>query len=650
MKWSPSQPNGWYPKLSPDGKRVLYGFGEVFLAKIGVNEEHLNPGFTYGWLSNTELLYGVDVGGDKYILHEFVIGMGDVIIPTQYAAGNTVDANDGHWVSSLTKPDGRVVLDDKMIDYNGMGVHTAGGKVLYMYNKGNDNYCLKLYEEGVFKEIYPKKPYNVTTLHSQGYIGYGYWGPAYLITPDGIDSEVTITPWKKEGVPVVYNYNGEIWLWCGTIDPYDKLEKVVGHPLGSDQCIVIENPSIGLSVVCINNEWIIAGCTDRGALTVQSVSVNAPRVKLVDRRPPMPAPIIDFSLDRSRVFLNGTVLGSLTQKENCETWRWLVDNNIHKPNDGDTHEFRFDAPGSKAISIRAAGPPVDENHQDYEPETKVYTTPIKMVEVLDVGKPAFYFGVQTGFGQPIGLHRYEDLNARKWNMARIQAVADSYLNQAMIDEVLYYRMEPIVLCKPEFQIYLPKIPLFVEPYNEPNAGCEGGWPKLTPEEYARLVFPMFGGIHQIVIGCINNPDKEAIVWLKKVVALLPHAEYGSYHRYPQNDQDVATKPRHDYRTIDQEFAAVREAFGNRVIFCTEFGWHNSPFKQGWPKSHIRTLSQKETHDRIKDWFNLLRRYGIKGGIDFQIWEDGPRRPEKDFGIYDVDWNPKLAANVPSEMG
>lgn len=655
MKWSPSQPNGWFPKLSPDGERVLYGFGEVFKAEIGLNrfkEEYIGKGFTYGWLNNLQLMWSKGEDEASAELHRFTVGLGDELIPSQNAAGNWLDANNEHWVSSLASANSRIVLDDEIIDFNGMKVKTSNGRVLYHYIP---NDCLKLYENESFVEIYPTGDFNEFTLSREGYIGHGYNGPAWIIRPNGRTSEeVTVTPWNQESVPVVIVIDGITWIWTGTVDPYDKKEKVLGRPLGSQTCIVLEDqPYIGLSVAYYNEEWIIAGCTNRGALVVQRIPYGSIRVPIVDRRPPMPQPQIDFSLNRQIVNLGQKVLGTLTQEENCWTWRWRKNGIKDLPESGDTHEFKFDAPGEYQIEIAVQGFPVDEDHQEYLPGTRVYITPSKSVKVLPVEKPSFYYGMQTGFGAPIGIDRYIDLAARKWTMARVEATNDYYVNEQILMEAVNLNIEPLILCLPENQPCLPKVPLFIEPFNEPNAGC-GKWPKLTPDEYARRVDPMFGGPHEIVIGCINNPDKEAIAWLKQVVKLLPHAKYVSYHRYPQNDWDVATIPRKDYKTLDQEFGAVWDACGDRIVICSEFGWHNSPFRQPyfswWPHGpgKIRTLSEKETHDRIRDWFNILKKYKIRAGIVFQIWEDGPKGRDKDFGIYRLDWTAKPASNVPLE--
>lgn len=677
MDWRPSQANGWWPKLSPSGRRLLYGNGCTWVMdfKLGLELQISPDGWHYGWLDDNTLLYAVGNQAPENTAKQHKVTFADdgtytdvlTGVPDELCAGNTMDANDGHWATALGP---RICIDGKVIpNTSGGGVKTAGGRVVwgcYFGQPGTDDPKMwgnRVYDtrDGTVADFIPMNPVNGCTISREGYIGLGYWGPAYLRWPDGHQADITVTPWRAEGAPlIVRDATGVDWAFTGTEDPFDHSTPILGHPLGDPTCLVLPDmPAVFMTVVCLGPHFRVACCGDRGQCRVQDIPVDAVRVLLVDRRPPMPQPRISFVLDPQGPTTAPCVFNAIiSERENVATHRWQM-NGMNcqptptKPNDTITYQYVIPAPGTVTFNVKAQGVPADEDHLPGSggkvilagEQFRVFVE--KPPDPDPEPPPTFYPGVQTGFGQPLVTDQsnvFVDELVRGWLMARVTAASDPSLSETILREVWMAGLEPLVLTD-EHSIYtLPVSPrLKVEYYNEPDIGCGSEWPKLTPQQYCEKVMQVWPFVQEreydFFVGPVSNISPPALQWLKEVLACLPPEVAVSYHRYAQHDWDVASVPRDGYRSREDEFRSLKAVIGRRRFGCSEFGWKQDKFWQGWwIFGHWRSLTDKEIKDRIKQELGYLQAAGALFGVWYQIWEG-----DKDlFGLRhkDLSWKPQ----------
>lgn len=108
--------------------------------------------------------------------------------------------------------------------------------------------------------------------------GTGYYGPATLVkagTPAAF-RDITVTPRRQESVPVLFPVAGVEWAATATADDHTGRASVLVRPPGETDILQLHDfPAVWLDVEQINDngEVVIAGCDDKGRLTIQTANV-----------------------------------------------------------------------------------------------------------------------------------------------------------------------------------------------------------------------------------------------------------------------------------------------------------------------------------------------------------------------------------------
>jgi hypothetical protein len=270
MIWRPAYTaNGWYPHLS--WPWLAHGFGECWLTNLLTGEtEQREPGArcqAAGWLDAITLVYYTGEFPATIWSYDVRAGVATTI---DVAMVNRVVARGGSWATGLGEG-GIVRLNGQEIA-RGVGWRVdVDGEVLAC--TANDG--LHVWVSGIEDPVTHPKTTLVDPRVSGLYVGYGYNGPARLVSlDDDTDTDVTVTPWRKESAPICLDG----WIWTTTEIP-DGTSAALGRPMGETDCLILRVPSaVGLDVQRVGDEWVVATYGSQGQLVVQSVRVDAPRV------------------------------------------------------------------------------------------------------------------------------------------------------------------------------------------------------------------------------------------------------------------------------------------------------------------------------------------------------------------------------------
>ena len=293
----------WWPKLSADGRFVAFGGGGLPDAPPAVRVVHLASGkevaFGLGraihWIGPNQVTWLVDRDGNRAERwHATIMLDGDNVTAmnvsrtpddTALAAGNEFAAANGHWASWLAEGR-RLVYDGRVLSNRARGVKMAGDYLLYVED---DTHFVRVWHGSLSVRLPLPPTANEWTISADGTIGYGYWGPARILQPDGGDFDVTVTPWRQEGVPRVVTVGGIVWAWTATVRP-DGRGIVLGRPAGSLDCIILDPlPAVSIDIAVTDRDFIVAGCDDTGHLHVHRTLIDTPR-RLVPAPTPAPDP------------------------------------------------------------------------------------------------------------------------------------------------------------------------------------------------------------------------------------------------------------------------------------------------------------------------------------------------------------------------
>jgi hypothetical protein len=286
-RWSPTiTNNGWFPKLSPSGKQIVFGFWGTFYANLETGEQReikdpeggrLNP---MGFLNETTIVAHTEVAGGKV----YFISTSDFVprhqaIPFEGAA-NWVHAQDGHYALSLanrefTVKDGQAFRQD--IKQYGQ-VELAGD---YMVIADKSDWVWTLFRGNDVARRLGQGA--MATVNAHGDAAIGYFGPCTVYPAGQGAIDCTLSPARREGVPALVRVNGELWLWSAI---EDHGASIIGRKLGETEPILLTNfPSVWTRVVWNGSHFVIAGNNTDGSLQVRWVRPGAKRTKL-EQPPP----------------------------------------------------------------------------------------------------------------------------------------------------------------------------------------------------------------------------------------------------------------------------------------------------------------------------------------------------------------------------
>lgn len=286
--WRPAHQNGWYPKLSPTGRYLLYGNWRSYLVDLAdlalehvvaprTGQRHQNV----GWWSDTEyVVYAEDS-------HELFIVRADDrtwrLLGADPVGWNQFDCDDGHWCGSVPG----CIYDGRQIDLAGASLYGARVKGSHLVAAAPARgWRMAHYIDGTLAREYP--PTNTIRLSRAGDVAMGYWGPVTLARAEtGVVEDATITPWRREGVPTPLRVDGVLWLWGPLEVNGDPC--VMGRRYGDLDGLLLRGfPAIDVAVVvdaAQPDTVLVAGNGTDGGLQLRRVALQAPRETLIDRQP-----------------------------------------------------------------------------------------------------------------------------------------------------------------------------------------------------------------------------------------------------------------------------------------------------------------------------------------------------------------------------
>lgn len=314
--------DGWWPKLSADGQYIAFGGGgipsedvppmvSVFHIQTGRRVLH-QAGRAIHWMGPLEVCWLVNDGPMRDVMWGAQIVSPDmaVVVRTPYdpllVAANDFSASDAHWASWLAEGQ-RLVVDGVIVPGRYRGVDMSGRYLLTVHvDRNRFSVFRDVYRDGAEWRSYPlPERANSWTVSREGYIGYGYYWPSHVITPNGRDINITAAEWGQESVPLIVHVDSAAWAWTHTVRPSDSVSIMCGRPLpdrdvapGESPCIQIDDfPADSFDAVCVDERWIVAGFSGTGALAVHVVSLNQPRQVVRDGSSPPPTPDPDPPVD-----------------------------------------------------------------------------------------------------------------------------------------------------------------------------------------------------------------------------------------------------------------------------------------------------------------------------------------------------------------
>lgn len=151
--------------------------------------------------------------------------------------------------------------------------------------------------------------------------------------------------------------------------------------------------------------------------------------------------------------------------------------------------------------------------------------------------------------------------------------------------------------------------------------------------YVRLVKR---GATQPVTFCENY-----IPWLNKLEPLVEEVDFISIHTYPVWENKNIEE---SYAFTMENFDSVQNKYPHKLVVITEAGWATASNGLGIPKENVNAETQSIYYRYLSNW---SRSEGILTFV-FEAFDepwkgsDDPLEPEKHWGLYTVDRQPKQA--------
>lgn len=303
--------DGHRPVVSPDGQKV--GWGDENLSVVHVPNPaaiwNVGPGRDIRFITNdvitwTKVLTSTTAQRFEADLRAFGGGI-PTNDPVSLVAGNDFYAANSAWASVLVGP--------RRLHYQspGFGFSKSGVRKLRMCGRwmvtiedvgGTEMFVV--YENGNLVRAH-SLPGNANEhkVSEEGWITYGYYGKTWLLTPDGVTHDITITPHEQESVARLIHLPNEVWAWTSTVMNEDDpmvvgrpLVKVAGKYKSVAECVQLRDfPAEGVDVGwwAETSSFTVAGAANLGKSTplqVHVVPLTHTREKLDDR-----SPILDSS-------------------------------------------------------------------------------------------------------------------------------------------------------------------------------------------------------------------------------------------------------------------------------------------------------------------------------------------------------------------
>lgn len=279
--WAAPFTNGWFPRLSPDGRYVASGFGGGRVYDLTTQRLVTLNGWwsAVGWLDVRTLVMQTDSQTFMLRAPDFVPGL--------LYSHNYSWAGAGGLIVAGTKP-GRLFINGVLqpqgdVHEQWIGCDVArDGTIVTAIDKTPPT-LVTIDRDGRRRDFAPLiGNNNAFRIGPGGYVGFGYYGPAWVLSPGGGQQEVTVTPDRREGVPLPFMASGRVWLASG----HDY--GVLVRPLGDRETAIVvhddvtgRGPSVFVDVAMLDDNIArVAFCDDKGRLTVADVDLRTYRKRV----------------------------------------------------------------------------------------------------------------------------------------------------------------------------------------------------------------------------------------------------------------------------------------------------------------------------------------------------------------------------------
>ncbi len=281
--------DGWYPKISANGRYVAYGNLRAYNIDLETNtKKDLTPAgesrcWGGDWISGDTVSFTCEINGSGMNRYEYKVGewiAKKTSDNPNLVAGNSGSVADGHWASWLATGN-RIALDNKVYASGDVwDPIVSKNQMIYGCESTEDTNKICLATDGVQTNVYtPVTTVFAKTLNN-GYILYqGYDGSIHGINPQGEDTDLTVSPWGREGVGQIIFVNNQPWVITVSYDPSDKGYLFI-RPWGEYNVIALTTDGGYPDIAYVNGSFVIATNTTQGKQTIKRVPANTPRKNL----------------------------------------------------------------------------------------------------------------------------------------------------------------------------------------------------------------------------------------------------------------------------------------------------------------------------------------------------------------------------------
>lgn len=311
MIWQPARANGWWPRVhvTPDRRIwVAYGNWLVVLAELRrtaaglelIAEHVLAPETREGnrtgaaqwirpytltaWRERDDIAAEPLLAWERFELdvRDLDAGWRRVAGPGTDVGGNHVRARDGH---TLEWHEGRLRFDGRDLGWRGGAISTCEGWAAYP-SDGNHQHVVRRSLGGVIQQWPVQAALYEIACGPDGHIAYGgYGGRIVGIESNGRHVDLTVTPWRSEGLHQLWRgRDGRVWV--ATTTWVHGPMRVLLRPWGEQDCVVLERDAAFLSIAEDEDAWIVASSTDVGRCTVELIPMSTPRLRVTSIEPP----------------------------------------------------------------------------------------------------------------------------------------------------------------------------------------------------------------------------------------------------------------------------------------------------------------------------------------------------------------------------
>ena len=281
---------GWTPRLSPDAKYCLVDGRIVDVASketVALPHDFRSS----GWLNPTQCVTYGDLSGTDKEWHAYRFDAPTFDTPVELGpSANFHGAGGNTWAGGTTRSiwSGDAAGHAKLIAAGYAATVDELGVVAYSIDVHTAPRLVVWKSGQIVRTIVPARAPNRFLVGAGGYVGYGYYGPAWLNTPSNVNTKVNVT--DAEGPPLAFRHAGAVWL-ATTND-----EGVYLRPLGvTDRAILVSIPyhdpyggAVDCSVVSRGDVILVASCDAKGTLSLSSVPANTPLAPVRPVEPPRP--------------------------------------------------------------------------------------------------------------------------------------------------------------------------------------------------------------------------------------------------------------------------------------------------------------------------------------------------------------------------